>query len=51
MASVKDRDYNKPPTLPQILQNVFDAQWPIFEKEDESREEYRNKSKKERDDE
>ena len=47
MVSVKD---NKPPILPQVLQNVFDAHFPTFEKEDESREEYQNKPKKRRDD-
>lgn len=48
MASVKDRQVASP-TLSQILQNVFDAHWPTFEKEDEPKEEYRNKPKKERD--
>jgi hypothetical protein len=46
MASVKD---NKAPALPQIMQNIFDAHFPIFEKEDKPRGECRNKPKKERD--
>lgn len=50
MASLKERPVTSP-TLPQILQNVFDAHWPTFEKEDEPREEYRHKPKKRRDDE
>lgn len=37
MASVKDRDYSKTVILPQVIQNVFDAQWPTFEKEDEQK--------------
>ena len=45
MASHKDMPVIVNPPLPQILQNVFDAQWPTFEKEDEPREEYRNKPK------
>lgn len=49
MASVKDRDCSKLPILPQVLQNIFDAHFPAFKKEDVPREECRNHEKKERD--